>query len=94
MTSPRYHLTDYALFPHLQYFNSAAELLQGLWAAKLPEIHRDMAAFNAATWRSSSKFYRAAVAALLRREGNTQSFVAIEEICGERGERLGHEVVF
>merc|ERR1719272_1911685 len=60
-----YELTDYALFPHLQLFASAAELVQGLLSANLQEISSNMAEFNAETWRHSSAFYRAAFNTLM-----------------------------
>eukprot|EP00435_Cladocopium_sp_Y103_P063653 s163_g25.t1 len=60
-----YELTDYALFPHLQQFNSAVDLVTSLLAADFLEIHRAMAIFNEATWQRSASFYRAAVSALL-----------------------------
>eukprot|EP00927_Polykrikos_kofoidii_P060392 TRINITY_DN55388_c0_g1_i1.p1 TRINITY_DN55388_c0_g1~~TRINITY_DN55388_c0_g1_i1.p1 ORF type:complete len:734 (-),score=114.61 TRINITY_DN55388_c0_g1_i1:32-2233(-) len=55
-----FHLTDYALFPHLQLFSSAAELAKLLLSADLAKTSREMAAFNRRTWRRSSAFYRSA----------------------------------
>lgn len=60
-----YALTDYALFPHLQHFDSAAELVKGLLKADLEELHREMAIFNEATWQRSASFYRAGLASLM-----------------------------
>lgn len=59
-----FYLTDYALFPHLQLFDSAADLVAQISGADLADISRRMAAFNQDTWQASAGFYRAAVCSL------------------------------
>ncbi|CAE8613219.1 unnamed protein product [Polarella glacialis] len=60
-----FHLTDYAIFPHLQLFSSAAELIEQLLSADLVQISSQMAAFNVQTWQKSATFYLTALCALL-----------------------------
>ncbi|CAE7345617.1 unnamed protein product [Symbiodinium sp. KB8] len=60
-----FQLTDYALFPHLQLFASAAELATGLLGADLTALHESMAKFNLESWRRSSSFYRSAICILM-----------------------------
>lgn len=59
-----FHLTDYAIFPHLQLFDSAAALVRLLLAADLGAISQHMSVFNARTWQASSAFYRTALCVL------------------------------
>merc|ERR1712032_380391 len=59
-----FHLTDYTIFPHLQLFASAAELVEQLLSVDLEVVSRRMAEFNARTWRASATFYREALGAL------------------------------
>merc|ERR1712085_73958 len=50
-----FHLTDYAIFPHLQLFGSAAELIAQLLVADFRGLSKQMATFNDATWEASAE---------------------------------------
>lgn len=55
-----FHLTDYVIFPNLQLFASAADLIVQLLAADLSAISQRMETFNRHTWQASAAFYRTA----------------------------------
>merc|ERR1712194_89067 len=59
-----FHLTDYAIFPHLQLFGSAAELIAQLLVADFRGLSKQMETFNDATWAASAAFYRTALCLL------------------------------
>merc|ERR1719215_1312198 len=55
-----FYLTDYKLFPHLQLFSSASDLVVQLLSADFADLSAKMARFNEQTWHRSSAFYQSA----------------------------------